>query len=289
MNMSTIINWNERKIYMKFLYSKSILLPLILLFSFILSACHSTSTPQIPAPSQHSSSSSQELYTDGEQSFIQHTSDSTSTSQQTQSTLNLSEEPPLSQEDMEIAVPDFLTDEQQMLYRRAYCFYKCFRKESARIDDFHAIDETSLDKADTQYIEIEGKRYYESMGRYKNWTFFSSIINSVFTPELVEKLNITNDMGTVYIEVDNTLYYQDISFMSDDRLENNYEFVLKTSTDHKIGFQLLAHYSNYQYALDSSVVDGIVSEGDKFTRAFDMEIVCDESGQWRFSQFEIPF
>lgn len=97
-----------------------------------------------------------------------------------------------------------------------------------------------------------------------------------------------DDMGMAYIEVDNVLYYQDISFMSDDRLEKNYEFILKTSTGNKIEFQLLAHYSNYQYALDG-VVNNVVSEGGEFTKTFDMEMVRDKSGRWRFSQFEVPF
>ena len=271
---------------MKLLRARTIILMSALLCSLMLSACHSTPTPQFPTSSQHDSSSSQEPVTDGEQSPSQHDPDPGSSSQQAQST---KEEPPLSKEDMEIAVPDFLTEEQQMLYRRAYRFYECFRKESAGIDDFPAIDGTTLDKANARCIEVEGKKYYESIGRYKNWEFFSSVIDSVFTPELVEKLNMIDDMGMAYIEVDNVLYYQDISFMSDDRLENNYEFILKTSTDSKIEFQLLAHYSNYQYALDGVVVDGIVSEGDEFTRTFDMEMVRDESGRWRFSLFEVPF
>ncbi len=268
---------------MKFLHSKSITLPSILLFPFILSACHSTPTSQIPASSQHSSSSSQELYTDGEQSFIQHTSDSTSTSQQTQSTLNLSEEPPLSQEDMEIAVPDFLTDEQQMLYRRAHNLYEHLNGDS--IEYSETLEMETFPPKEYKQVTINHMVYIIAQGRYANWTDFETVGNSIFTKDCWKKLNMTSDGLELRTEYEDKLCFLDTAIGGGYYFCENIPdtFRLDKQEENEITFTLIGHYRYFDEITDTDrqLLD---TQGYNYTLEFPIKMVLTDNG-WRFDEF----
>ena len=96
-------------------------------------------------------------------------------------TLNIADEPPLDEQSLRIAVPDFLDSEQQLLYRRAYCVYShLFGGDTGEVNVWQTGD-TYPDSMND--VEHNGMFYTKACGRYAAWADFNALVHSVFTDE----------------------------------------------------------------------------------------------------------
>lgn len=144
------------------------------------------------------------------------------------------------------AAPDFLTAEQQTLYRQAFALYSAmFDGETTGIDDaFPAAggqteyDEYTPDGSDYTYIS--------SHSRWQSWADFDRVIHALFTDTF---WSTCNDDGNapIYIEHDGRLFILDCAY-GDQYYNSNIpdEYTLTSRTDDRIDFTVTAHYS-YPY------------------------------------------
>ena len=201
------------------------------------------------------------------------------------------QEPPLSQQDLQVPAPDFLPEDLQMLYR---CAYKMM---IIRIGTY-AIDATNFFPCDTpdtsltywDQLTIDGKSYAPALNHYQSWDLFYTTLDSIFTKEFLETSYLSSD-GTVYFRpVDGRLYYlpTERGFApAYDQDTTKMDFVLLNKTPDQIDIQVTATYAvdeNANQAFRQAWLDGLVSNTETYTISLQRQ----ENG-WRFSQFDVPF
>lgn len=199
--------------------------------------------------------------------------------------------PPMLQKDLEVPVPDFLPEELQQLYLRAYKMYR-IRVGTYIID---SPDEFPTDTPDTtktwkDEVEMDGKTYHPALNYFQNWDLFYGTLQDIFTQELLENEYIS-EKGTVFFRpVEGQLYYiatergQDPLYNKDTTVM---EFTLLSQTDAEIKIQVTAHYAVDERAtpaVQQAYAQGLVS--DSYT--YEIALEQGEAG-WRFSQFGVPF
>ena len=187
------------------------------------------------------------------------------------------------------AAPDFLTAEQQTLYRQAFALYSAmFDGETTGIDDaFPAADgqaeydEYTPDGSDYTYIS--------SHSRWQSWADFDRVIHALFTDTFWSDCN-DNGNAPIYIEHDGRLFILDCAY-GDQYYNSNIpdEFTLTAQTNDRIDFTVTAHYS-YPYPRWDETYD----ERDKrletsyeYTRTYPVTLVHTDAG-WRFDAFTTP-
>ena len=198
-----------------------------------------------------------------------------SDSQQVETSTEQAEEPESYSsmfEEEEMPVPDFLTREQQAVYRQASTAYKQF----VYINDGFGSEQTG--ESD---FEIDDIQYYKCNGYITSWKDFESAMLSVFTPEYFDELNkmasYTDESGelherTIFAEKDGDLYFSggarggNILFVPPETFKAIYK------TDDEIQFEVIGTYSE----------DGADKE------RFPITMVKTDNG-WRFSQFNIAY
>ena len=102
---------------------------------------------------------------------------------------NLCQEPPLTQEDLNQPVPEFLDPELQQLYRRARNVYNNFFVETTNCEYAYTFEPGTFPEEQTETFEENGLLYRYSKGRYKDWEDFEALVHSVFTDLLFQSLN----------------------------------------------------------------------------------------------------
>lgn len=153
------------------------------------------------------------------------------------SQLDPSQEPPLRDVDLQIAVPDFLNEEQQTLYRRAYSFNHLFYGESGAVDDYPTPDEVHPPD-DMEWVDMNGIRYYFAWGRYRLWSDFYNSMLAVFTEDRFHALN----QEQIFVEHDGRLCYMDVSAVCHPGQTDEVSFELISKTDSEIVFEITRHY-----------------------------------------------
>lgn len=201
------------------------------------------------------------------------------------------QEPPLSQQDLQVPAPDFLPEDLQLLYRRAY------KMLIIRIGTY-AIDATDYFPCDTpdtsltywDQLTIDGKSYAPALNYYQSWDLFYSTLDSIFTKEFLDTSYLSSD-GTVYFRpVDGRLYYlpTERGFAPGYEQETTQmDFVLLNKTPDQIDIQVNVTYAvdeNSNQAFRQAWLDGLVSNTETYT----ISLQSGENG-WRFSQFDVPF
>lgn len=199
------------------------------------------------------------------------------------------DEPPLQEADWAISVPDFLTEEQQLLYRRAYSLYcHMFGGDTSRIDYLETFD---IDNAPIYYdekIQTGQYTYTKSQGRYQRWSEFDSVIHSVFTEDFFTKRNKLGDENKIYMEHNGLLYFVDLGRGGGDYYNGNFadDFILVSRTDSEILFTLIGHYSDI-FLRDGETMEEYEERRRRefdYTLEFPMKMVLTEDG-WRFDEF----
>ena len=154
-------------------------------------------------------------------------------------TVDIKSEPPLSVSDLSISVPDFLDDDQQLLYRKAHSLYQhMFGGSTGGIDYFETLDTVP---PDPPMVEIDGHIYNISAGRYRNWVDFEAVIQSVFTDSFAEQTGLYS----IYRSYNGRLAYLLAERGAGYYYNENFpdEFRLITQSDSEISFVLIGHYS----------------------------------------------
>ena len=213
------------------------------------------------------------------------------TLQQSGLTIDPNAEPPLDAAALSIAVPDFLTVEQQDLYRRAYCMYiHMFASSTENID---LIGETDLEVFNSRTkTEIDGRIYMVSSGRYKNWNDFDAVIHALFTDDFWNRINGDKfSDGTVipfYAEKDGKLCYESadkgIGYYYNENFPD--EFRLEEQNEQSIFFTLIGHYSPVWPNDDETGEERDIRRAQEYeyTLEFPMRMVLTDGG-WRFDEF----
>ena len=197
----------------------------------------------------------------------------------------LMNEPPLSEAELAESVPDFLDEDQQLLYRRAKNVYEhLFGPATIAVEYYETLD---YPLSEYTYEENErGWRYLVSQGRYRDWDDFMRLVLSVFTEDLFLERN-----NGIYIERDGKLTFLDAAAGGSQYYNPNFqdEFELLSKSDDEIVFDVIGHYSQiHPYANESyEERDRRVAEGWEFTDRFTIRMVNTESG-WRFDEFYNP-
>lgn len=182
--------------------------------------------------------------------------------------LNIADEPPLDEQSLSTAVPEFLDEEQQLLYRRAFCVYlHLFGGDTGEVNVWQKGD----DYPDTiNDVEHNGQFYTKACGRYAAWADFDALVHSVFTDEFWTQCN-----GGTFIDIDGDLYFiwaSRGSYYYDDDTPDEFELI--SEDENEIVFTLIGHYrSPYEE-----------EQYQRYTIEFTLRLVQTQDG-WRFDEF----
>lgn len=199
--------------------------------------------------------------------------------------------PPLTDEELSKPVPDFLDEDQQLLFRRAKSVYSRLFSGSSGIE-YGDIDGFGNE---FENFKINGITYISNTtGRYRNYKDFEKLIKSMFVDEFWEARNIrssNNKTYPMYTNCDGKLCY--IDFMGSGGFSYNMnfydDFELISKTDSEISFYAIGHYSWRHRIGDETIEqrDQRLKDEFEYTKKFLITMILTEEG-WRFSEFADP-
>lgn len=196
---------------------------------------------------------------------------------------------PLDDYSASIAVPDFLTEEQQLLYRQAHCIYSHLFGVSTAFVDRIGSPQKGLSN---ETVTIDDTVYTISHGAYRQWTDFDALVHSVFTDDFWSgHNNISSALGTPIILF--RAYGDTLCYLETERglgvcHNENFpdEFRLESQSEDVISFTLIGHYSEI-YPKDGETPEQRDMRRQKeyeYTLEFPMKLVLTNHG-WRFDEF----
>ncbi|HIR84098.1 MAG TPA: hypothetical protein IAA56_02040 [Candidatus Galloscillospira excrementavium] len=192
---------------------------------------------------------------------------------------------PLSEEALAQPVPEFLDEEQQTLYRRAYDLY-C----TLFAADTYAIGSLGGGEPEEgSWEQVDGEGRHRAGGNYARWADFDALVHSVFTDRFWQEKN-NSTSPAVYGEKDGELYYLDFSFLTDPEYnpEIGPTFTLLDRTDDEIYFQMTCYYVDpYRPDLMEKGPDeraAWLKSHYEYTITYPMLLVRTGAG-WRFDEF----
>lgn len=186
-------------------------------------------------------------------------------------------EPPIYKYIFEEPIPEFLTEEQQNLYRRAKMLYPVLRRSPTLIEFiFPPKDETNRIRENgeryTVLIDGEEFRFCPVYGRYELWEDFEEMGLSIFTESYFEELSY----GTIF-EIYNHTFYHDADSGSILSYSEPDTFELISQTETQIDFDIIGHYFNTLQPTEDDI---------PYEIHYPVQMVLTENG-WRFSLFNI--
>ena len=155
------------------------------------------------------------------------------------------------------AVPEFLTADQQELYRAANYLYYHFDVSSGFAFD-------------------TGRSYYQDTG-FANYSAFRTALDCVFTSNFADSLI---DKYQNYIKGDDGLLYFSFGDRGGNIFYKSSEFSRISETADEIRFQLIGHY-------DEAGPGGSASNSP-YTETYEFKLVNTENG-WRFAGFAMAY
>lgn len=181
-------------------------------------------------------------------------------------TLDIENEPPGFENNI---APDFLNEEQQDVYKKAYEFKSALLVESSDIDFPFAEGQTKHEISKDEII-INDVQYYMIQGRYSRWDELNAVMTSIFTEEYYKKRwgdrFITDENG-------NAMVCSSSRGTNNERTKEPDTFELISKTDKAIEFNVIGYYQSKE-------------DGKAYTKSFTNIMELTNSG-WRLSQFEI--
>lgn len=176
----------------------------------------------------------------------------------------------------DVELPDFLTEEQKILYRQASSIFRFFNGDSMGVGHFMTLQE--VEAYEQTLVETEnGYPYCLMHGKYKNWDDFCNMVLNVFTEEYFDTLNVGNSGIEAFIQIDGNTY----AICADKGSAPGYgvvpdTYTLVSATEDEIVFTVTCGY-----ALGTDVETG----KDRIEyKTFDVVLNRTEIG-WRFSKF----
>lgn len=205
-------------------------------------------------------------------------------------------EPPLLDWMENQPVPDFLDEDQQQLFLRAYSAAAFLMGCGTGVIEEYPLPDGSLpDRSGpdwAQYVEYDGWSYLISVGRFRQWDDFQAMLDGLFTPEYQEEL-LHSEMGDgeslplFRATEDGLLCYLDTGRGSD--LEygwcdtpDSYELVSRTEDE--IVFHLIGHYAVLDYDGETDMPVPV----DEYNIAYPIRMERTENG-WRVAEFHLPY
>ena len=191
-----------------------------------------------------------------------------------------------------IAVPSFLTEGQQELYRRARALYQAmFGGDTIWIDWFYS----AADNTPYESVELDGYFYTLAQGRYRQWEDFDAAVRSVFTNAYWDGRNSVGaedeEPIPIYRDIGGRLGIIDLSRGAGYYYNENFpdEFRLDEQTDNSITFTLIGHYSPVwpRWNETPEERDRRRAEEYEYTLEFPIRMVLTNNG-WRFDEFHSP-
>ncbi len=179
--------------------------------------------------------------------------------------IGASSEPPLTEEDWDEPLPDFLDEEQQALYLRAKAIFPVFSGDTTNIDSMFG------GEAGGESFEQDGVRYCISTGRYRQWADFMEMMRSIFTEEYIAELTGAETDSPAFFEKDGLLCYLEGARGSRFGYQESDEFQLTEETEEEVSFDLIGHYLP-------------VGGGEIYTESYPIRMVRTEAG-WRIAEF----
>ena len=174
-------------------------------------------------------------------------------------------EPPLTEEDWDEPLPNFLDEEQQALYLRAKAIFPVFSGETTLIDSLFGGEGTG------QAFQLAGRWYHISTGRYRQWADFMEMMRSIFTEEYIAELTGAETDSPVFFEKAGLLCYLEGARGSRFGYQEPDEFRLTEQTEEEISLDLIGHYLP-------------VGGGEIYTESYPIRMVRTEAG-WRIAEF----
>lgn len=178
-------------------------------------------------------------------------------------------------------VPDFLTEEQQTLYRKAYTAYKQF---ALYTDGFGS----------TEYNPVTVEEYDNSFcvgnGSITTWKDYETAMLGLFTPDYLEELNLTVtelEDGTTLRYAHFADYQGQLAYSDGARGSNNAyippdTFELISQTEDEIRFYVIGTY----HAEEENEEGMLVWTDETTQKKYEIVLTHTENG-WRFSQFAL--
>ncbi len=203
-------------------------------------------------------------------------------------------EPPLTEEELAMKVPEFLDEDQQALFRKATNVYAHLWGSYADLIEYEEALEQKIDK--TKYARVRdenGRVYTISRGLYKDWDNFTTLVHSVFTEEAFAKQN----SNLYFVEHNGKLAF-DNNVGRKNYKYNPYfeeEFELVSKTDSEVIFSITAYYSSWSALSPKELAKNMKYEsmeqreerlkaGWEWTESYTVSMVKTEDG-WRFAEF----
>ena len=121
---------------------------------------------------------------------------------------DIKDEPYLSSQDLQVPVPDFLTDEQKLLYLRAYKMM-LIRIGTYAIDDtqYFPCDNPDTTRTYTDTISVDGYEYTPALNHYRQWDSFYSTLRGIFTEGFLDSDYLSFDGVTYFRPIEGNMYY----------------------------------------------------------------------------------
>ena len=184
-------------------------------------------------------------------------------------------------------VPDFLDEDQKLLYRQALVMYAhIFGANTEEVDNWPGNTGFNYDYQNP-YSPDEVSSYVPATGLYANWADFEQAVLSVFTQDFWTSRNGAGGTYT-YINHDGILFYRPAARGSggcNDNFPPTFRLVEKT--DDTLSFIMTGYYSDSRPFFDSATNEEItawLAAGWEYSIEFPMRMVRTDRG-WRFDEF----
>lgn len=192
-------------------------------------------------------------------------------------------------------VPDFLDEDQQLLYRQAYTMYEhIFGPNTEEVDNWPG----GGGYGSSDVVERNGWGYVPATGLYRDWNDFEEAVLSVFTPNYWQSRNYILESGTtpegaalydpLYTNIGGQLHY--LSAARGNRGNNTYfpeTFQLVSRTENMISFVTTAYYTEHPGDVPPEGWDAYLQSRWDYSLEFPIRMVRTEKG-WRFDEFYCP-
>ncbi len=178
-------------------------------------------------------------------------------------------------------VPDFLTEEQQTLYRKAYTAYKQF---ALYTDGFGSTEYNPVT------VEEYDNSFYVGNGSITTWNDFETAMLGLFTSDYLEELNLTVtelEDGTTLRYAHFADYQGQLAYSDGARGSNNAyippdTFELISQTEDEIRFYVIGTY----HAEEENEEGMLVWTDETTQQKYEIVLTHTENG-WRFSKFAL--